>query len=92
MWQDGLLPQLLQAKHSARDITTPSPSSSSPSSPSPSSSWFILDGALTPAQLDTLLSFLPSGVAMTLADGRAVPVQRGHRFILEVGGSGGVVS
>ena len=46
--------------------------------------WFVLDGDLSTAQLDTLLSSLGPMSSLHLSNGRAVQLSESTRFILEV--------
>ena len=76
-WEDGLLPQLLQKVREKGG-------GGSESEGGHRGHWVVLDGALSPFQLDTLLTHLDTDRLIKLSNSRGIPVESNFRFILEV--------
>ena len=76
-WEDGLLPQLLQKVREKGG-------GGSESDGGHRGHWVVLDGALSPFQLDTLLTHLDTDRLIKLSNSRGIPVDSNFRFILEV--------
>lgn len=79
-WQEGLLSQLLQKVREKGGGTMAIGSEGG----GHRGHWVVLDGVLSPYQLDTLLTYLDTDQLIKLSNGRGIPVDSNFRFILEV--------
>ena len=76
VWQEGLLPQLLQERGQA--------GRGGGRREGRGGRWVVLDGALTEPQLDTLLTLLDPDQLIKLSNGRILPTDPTCKIILEV--------
>ena len=76
-WQEGLLSQLLSKSKGEGRCTNMSNGGHG-------GEWVVLDGPLSPFQLETLLTLLDSNKLIKLTNGRGIPIDSNYRFILEV--------
>ena len=81
-WQEGLLPQLVANRSRGAGGEEGSGGGCEGGS---GSRWVVLDGSLSPSNLETLLTLLDTDDrVIRLSDGRGIPIDSDYRFILEV--------
>ena len=78
-WQEGLVPQLVnKSKEEGRT------GGGGVGEAGSGGRWVVLDGPLSPHQLETLLTLCDSDRVIKLSNGRNIPIDSAYRFILEV--------
>ena len=73
LWQDGLLVQLLSSCRSQDSLLKPA------------TQWFVLEGSLSPSQIDALVAFANgTELTLTLDNGKTLQLDQSVKFIIEV--------